>query len=150
MYKRYKDPSKTVLCSVYCNWFFLPITNSLTLSPQSFTSHHLRPYKTFPQRLVPPPQSLYCTTLHLIPLHYASFISLYLMSLRCTLYRIIFHLSNVTLRKNYCLIIHSKDSNTNGLISVADINSEAVHIPAVLKFNAILCTFFTVVYYCTL
>jgi len=63
--------------------FFFTITNSLTLSPKSFTSHHLLLLQTFSIKTRPPP-TLYCTALHLIPLHFASFTSFHFIALRYT------------------------------------------------------------------
>jgi len=48
------------------------------------------PYKPFSYRLVPPP-SLYCTSLHLIPLHFVHFTSLYSTSLDFILDDFSFH-----------------------------------------------------------
>ena len=78
MYKKQKHPSKRVyvLRTVSCNCFF-PVINSLTLSPQSFTSHHLRPYKPFPLRLPPP---IPYTALHFTSFYFTLLRSLHFIS----------------------------------------------------------------------
>jgi len=66
----------------YCVQFlvivFVTIINSLTLPPQSFISHHTLLLQTFSIKARSLPPSLYSTSLHLIPLHFASFTSLHM------------------------------------------------------------------------
>jgi len=71
---------------MYCVQFlvFFTIINSLTLSPQSFTYHHILLPNSYSIKTRSPLHSfisLYCTSLHLIQIHFASFTSLCFTSL---------------------------------------------------------------------
>ena len=82
--KKAKHSSKTVLCTVCFNYSF-PIINSLTLSPQSFTSHHLLLLQTFSIKTPPPFPILHFFSPHSTSVCFVHFTSFYFTSLHFTL-----------------------------------------------------------------
>jgi len=78
--QKVKTPTQDSTVYSFLLLFFFTIINSLTLS-LLITYLSCKP---FPLRLVPPSPSLYCTSLHLIPLHFASFTSLQFIALGYT------------------------------------------------------------------
>ena len=135
-----------MLCTVSCNCFFL-ILNSLTLSPQSFTFHHLLSYKPFPQILVPPlPYT--ALPLHLIPLLFALFTSLFFTSLHSILDKFSLHFwlftSLLTFHFTYplkCLLSknnlvelnHTKKHGVGRIFQQEDLQNNLVTPPEILK-----------------